>query len=231
MEVFKKCPICMHDCSLIHDEEKDLYILECSECKKNGWTIRLENKDYKELINTWNNRKFDNLLMEHPKESITFIELLNGKQIDQEEVKKILKDFDYKNIELDVSNTLGYIQDLEGNIFACTKSHIETLLSSLGIEKAIDYNQTSFDAIVQNVFTKRGYIKISTQAKCMMLEINTELVNKKQIDSLINFLAEDSSRFREIKVYYMDLFDCKENCKIEVFYTLNDLILFLDKLK
>lgn len=228
MEVIKKCPVCRKDCTLYKDN--NLYILECPNCKKNGLTIRIENKNYDDLIKIWNNREADNFLMKYPRESITFIELLNGKQIDSDKVKEILKDFDYKKIELDVSSTLGYIEDLEGNIYSCTRSHIETLLSSLGIEMTIDYNQTSFDAIIQTVFTKRGYIKISTQAKCMMLEINYEKVNKKQIDSLIKFLSEDPKRFKDIKVYYIDLFDDEENCKIEVFYTLNDLILFLDKL-
>ena len=228
MPVIKHCPICMSDCSIHFDSEKNLYILECLNCKAKNITIRLENKDYNELLNLWNNRTMEKYILDYPEEAVMYLKLLHGEKIDIEKVKKVLTDFDYKKIEVDPVSIFGYLEDQSGKIFVCEKSHIDTLLDSLGLENIPSTNQTTLDEIIQNIFLKQGYIKISTQAKCMMLEINTEKVNKIQIDNLIEFISQPKN-MRNIKVYYLDLFDNDENCKLEVFYNINDLILFLDK--
>ena len=229
MAVIKHCPICMSDCLIYYDESRDLHILECQNCKKNGITIRLENKNYDELLRLWNNRSMENYILEHPEEAVMYLKLLNGEEIDTEIVKKVLTNYDYKKIDVDSHLIFGYLEDPKGNISICEKSHINTLLDALGLEDIPSTNQTSLDAIVQNIFLKRGYIKISTQAKCMMFEINIEKINKIQVDKLIDFVSIPKNT-EGIKVYYLDLFDSNENCKLEVFYKLNDLILFLDTL-
>ena len=229
MPVIKHCPICMNDCSIYYDQEKKIHILECLNCKKNGITIHVENKNYDDLLKLWNHRAMEDYILQHPEESVMYLKLLNGEKIDINVIKKVLDKFDYKRIDVDQLEIFGYLEDLKGNIAVCEKSHIGTLLESLGLSDIPFTNQTTLDSVVQNIFLKRGYIKISTQAKCMMLEINTELATKVQIDKLIEFISTFIGK-NDIRVYYLDLFDCEENCKIEVFYTLNDLILFLDSI-
>ena len=229
MRVIKQCPMCMSNCTIFHDQEKNIHILECPKCKENGITIRLEDEDYDKLLDKWNHRAIEDFILKHPEESVMFLKLLNGEYIDPNIVKKTLNTFDYVKIDVDQQTIPGYLEDLEGNVFVCEQSHIDTLLNSLGMEDFPNANQTTLDAIVQRMFTERGFVKISTQAKCMMLEINFETINKKQVDGLINFVSQPEN-IKNVKVYYVDLFDCKENCKIEVFYNVNDLILFLDKL-
>ena len=227
---FKNCPICNSVVDYTYDSGKSLYIMHCPKCQEKGLTIKIEHSDINYIQKVWNDREFDNILLEDPEFSIKLLSFYNGTLKIPSDIHMLKNDTTHQGFESFSSseNIFGYLITLNGEVIICNKEHCEELMKYLGFD--VSNIELSNDDIMK-VAINYGFIRISVQSKCLMIDLVPMKVDKKQITCLIDFLVENVDKLKCIQTFCVYTNNGVQKEDINVFNTLNDVILYLDKVK
>lgn len=227
---FKNCPFCNQTVDYTYNNENKKYIMCCKNCLQHGITISIQADNLDEIQKLWNHRVFDDLLLNEPEYSIKLLSFYNGSLKIPTDIVKMKNDKDHMSFDsFNCSEDIfGYMVTPSGDIIVCDDEHCQELMRFLGFDT--DEMELDNDTVMSSAI-QYGIIRISKQSKCLMFDIVPSKVNKKQITSLIEFLATNSNKLGYIRTYCVYLNGGTKVDDVKVFDTMNETILFLDKVK
>ena len=210
---FKKCPFCNQTVENFFDAKTKEFSIFCSNCEKKGITIKIVGTDIEDVVNKWNNRSFDNLLLEDPEQTIKdLLAYKNGAEIQN-------KKYHFEYFDKDDFGWL-ILDDL--TVIRCQDSHPEEILRYYEMGTDID----GFD--YEKFCVDNGIVRIGVLKRCFFISIPTNVIHN-QITKIIEILAKEAKP--EIIKYIVDVDSktCQNKREVIEFQTLNNLILYLDK--
>jgi hypothetical protein len=212
----KNCPFCMSYPIAHWNEDETIYILECPNCSKNGITIKCEHKNPNEAHNLWNNRLYDNYIINNIDDIKKIITEEQGLGVSDEhqEIFDVLR--------LDNKND-GYFIMPNLDIIECQDGHVKELLHYLNI-----FTENNLFTDVSTICLNIGVIRVSVMTGCLMVAIPIKY-KRKQIDKLVELLCK--TQFNNLKTYYFYQLLSKDNEIYEQFNQLNEIIMKIEEIK
>lgn len=226
---FKKCPFCNNP--IEYKIKNNLYSICCDYCKSKGINLLVSAKTLDELKELWNNRTFDDILLDDPEYSIKLLSFLSGKQQNPQDIVNIESDEKYKKYDsiMNSNDIFGYIVLTNGDIVICDEEHTLELIKYVGFDiDCIDKENIDNDEILK-MFVENGMIRVSKQMRCLMIDFVPLKVSKLQLNNLSVFLMKNKDKLSDIRLYCVYLNGGDKAEDIKQFDNLNDLILYLDK--
>lgn len=211
----KKCPFCNHEVSEQYDPQTKNYKIQCRNCKDIGLDVKIIGKDCVAIQKIWNTRKFEDLLLDNPKEIITAIEKEKSGDLTKLGTKRI-------TTEYLVKEEFGYLILPSGELIKCFDSHPEEILNVVGIDsKNIDLSNFDYE----NFCIKHGIIRICMQLNNVMIVLPKKMLKKEQMDILLKVLTNEITNVKKYHVYQI-----KNDIEtVMSFDTLQSLYLYLDE--
>ena len=211
----KKCPFCNQTPQNFYNMETKMFSIYCKHCEEKGIVIRITDKDMIEAQKKWNERVFDNILLENPEQTITdLIAYKNGAVIGDNKYH-----FEYFDKE-----DFGWLIMDDMTVIRCNDSHPEELLKYYEIETDDIYG---FD--YETFCIENGIVRIGVLNRCFYISIPSK-VSHEQITKTLEILTNETKP--EIIKYIVEtdsLDGLKNQRDIIEYNSLNELFLFLDK--
>lgn len=192
----KICPICGNQPTPRFKNNK--HIIQCEHCAKNGFIIRSENEDLIKAVEIWNYREFFNQMLSDCDYFIDVLKQYSGHEYTESEEIRLEKDERFKlynNVFFNTRGaTRGCLIDKNGNIIKCYQSHISIVLNHLGLSDSIDQNSNEAHGIVKKSVNQGIFVRVTICGKHLAVEVNSKTSNKKQIESLINYITTNKDK-------------------------------------
>lgn len=226
----KNCPFCNNNVEYVPQED-GTYLMECPTCKEKGITISLKEKNLDKLQKLWNKRAFDDILLDNPIYGLTMLAFYNGNLVNKEKIHEIKHTYITHNYETfnTTEDVFGYLLMPNNEVITCDDEHSIELMRFLGIDMFEDNIEKFDNERIIKCAINGGVIRISKQAKCLMIDMSPEKVSYNQISKLMVLLA--NTEFKSMKSFCVYLNGAKTVSDIHTFKDLNELLLFLDGIK
>ena len=190
-EELKPCPFCGNHVTI--KNENDSFILECENCKNNDIIIMVKDSSKENVINKWNNRVFENFIMDNREKAFEILDTYDGKSNKPipSDLKEEYKDYVYTIKTVNNPNCLIKYLITPNNEYHLIEEHCKAIADVMNLHMNDFMNESSYDFSEMFLIYALhiGYIKLDIFNN--VIAIQYEIITKDQVKFLEKFLIDN----------------------------------------